>query len=274
MLSTLVAVMLTASSPRLASPQWNLVNVDQSLGAFLADHLASGLRSNGLEVVTAQEIATLLGQERQLSLLGCSELAKNCLAELGSALGADATVVGSVAKLGSDTYQCNVKVLSTTDGRVLAEVTMREKGQEDLLDALTRAAATIAGKLRGGAAVTPEPPEVQTPVSRGSGPKVLVPLIAGGAVAIAGGVMVGVAGGTHGALKQQLDQGTVTDGAAFRSQASTGATLQTLGWVGVGVGAAAMLAGGALWFFGNDTPVQPNVSLSPQGGAIGVSGVW
>ena len=49
MLSLLLAVTLAAASPKVASPEWNVVDVKPELARFYADNLAQALRQAGLE---------------------------------------------------------------------------------------------------------------------------------------------------------------------------------------------------------------------------------
>ena len=56
---------LSAEPTRVAVAQLQGVNVSSETLSFYAEHLASSLRAPGLNVITAREISTLLGLERQ-----------------------------------------------------------------------------------------------------------------------------------------------------------------------------------------------------------------
>ena len=116
----------------------------------------------------------------------------------------------------------------------------------------------------------PPPPPAAT-VDR-SGRRSFVGLIP----AVAGAVVAGAGAGCLIASDQQyqkLTNGTQLDAASATQAASTGATLQTLGWVGVGVGAAAVATGVVLLFVVTEPPpVELSISVTPQGGSLGVQG--
>ncbi len=132
------------SPPRLTAPGFSGVNVDAKTLTFLSDHLAQQLTQAGLRVVTASELAAVLGLERQKQLLGCGS--DSCLAELSGALGADGVVVGSVGRF-DDGLQLNVKIVSAKDGATLAAFSRRVPSEGKALDALTEGAKAMAAKL-------------------------------------------------------------------------------------------------------------------------------
>lgn len=270
MLTLLLAASLAAApapAPRqkVVSVPWHLVNVAPELGTFFADRVASAMRSDSVEVTTSSEIAAVLGQERQLQLLGCSEAASGCLAELGSALGADVLLTGNLAKL-DDLYQGTLKLLGASDGRVIAEVGVSETGQRALSEALDRAAAQLARALAPSAAA----PVAARSSAFFSRSRAWVPLAAGGAVAVAGAVFLGLAGGRYGALKGQLDGTMPIDGAVFRADAATGGTFQTVGWVALGVGLVGLALGGVMALFG-ESPAGVAALVTPQGLELGLT---
>lgn len=84
-------------------------DVVQALSETVATRLAA---RNFFEVVSSRDIATLVGLERQKQLMGCSEEAASCLAELSGSLGARFVLSGSVTRLG-DSYQLNLQTLDT-----------------------------------------------------------------------------------------------------------------------------------------------------------------
>src|SRR4051812_20243769 len=89
---------LSQTPKTVASPTWATVDVKPELAGFYADHLAQALRAQGLSVITASEMRTLLSEQRQLQLLGCNA-DSSCLAELANALGTQLTLMGSIARL-------------------------------------------------------------------------------------------------------------------------------------------------------------------------------
>jgi hypothetical protein len=76
---------LLSATPKVASPEWSAVNLKHELVLFYADSLAQALRQEGVEVITSQDIGTLLGMERQRQLLACDD-GRSCITELGDEL--------------------------------------------------------------------------------------------------------------------------------------------------------------------------------------------
>ncbi|MHB8876121.1 MAG: hypothetical protein ACYC8T_20720 [Myxococcaceae bacterium] len=131
---------------KLASPGFSAVNVEPGVATFLSDHFAQQLALGGIKVATATEIGALIGLERQKQLVGCSDDAASCLAELAGALGADGLITGSVARFGG-TFQINIKIISARDGAALSVVSRTAKDEESALGMLTQAASELAPLL-------------------------------------------------------------------------------------------------------------------------------
>lgn len=137
---------VTQKPLRLAAPGLNAVNVDVRVATFVSEHFAQELAAAGVAVVTAGEIASLIGLERQKQLLGCEDDSSSCVVELANALGVDGLVTGSVGRFGA-TYRANLKVLSSRDGEALAIITRKASSESELLDELSTAARESAPGL-------------------------------------------------------------------------------------------------------------------------------
>jgi len=262
---------LAADSPiRIAVQGFQGLNVKPEALTFYSEHLATSLRMPGLSVVTSREIQTLLGFERQKTLLGCNESSSECIAELASALGVDAIVVGDVGRFG-DTIQVTVKALGSKDAKVLELRSTRVQGEVALLDAiaamapdLTRAIFESKGRALP-AALTQKAAPVMLP-SASIRPYALIPLGFGVALGVSGGVLVGLAGDDHAALSSATGE-PLTELQANELRAG-GATKQTVGAVLLTAGAVSLVVAGAIALFGgpSDAPV---VSVVPvQSGAV------
>lgn len=178
-LALAVSLLVAAPPPvrepvKLASPGFTGVDVSSAQATFFSDHLAQQLTLRGLQVTTASQIGALLGFERQRQLLGCKEDTSSCMAELAAALGVDGVVTGSVGRF-DNTFQVNVSVVSTKDGRTLSAFSRKVNGSSAVLDALNDAADQVArdltAKLRGSApaptqAPAPSPQITGTPIPR------------------------------------------------------------------------------------------------------------
>lgn len=254
-----VVVLGSAAPLKVAATRFAVVELSEERANFYTEHFADRLADEGLRVVTPREVSTMLGLERQRALLGCSE-ESSCAVELAAALGVDALVLGTVAKVGAE-YQVSVKIIASEDGRRLAAQSARVKREEQVLEALSAAAANMASQLN--AALGREP------VSGGARRWWWVP--AGvGVLATAGGV-VGLL--TAEGARARLAGGERLDAAAATQALATGTTARTLGWVGVGVGVvAAGTAVGLLLSGGSSAAVTPVATVGSDGASIGVVG--
>jgi hypothetical protein len=250
----LVAVTL-AAVPRVASPAWTTVNLKPELATVYADRLAQSVRSEGLQIVTSQDIVTLIGNERQRQLVDCSEAAASCMAELANALGCEATLLVSVARLDDGSFHGVAKLVSSQDGRVLSSIPIDGTSERALLHALDDAGERLAAPL-----VVKAP---RASVRAG----VWAVGLSGAAGVIAGGVLVGLARQKYYSLGQSNDL------AAASAGAREGAALQTGGFALAGVGAAAVL-GAVLWhvLIPGEPALEPRVEASESHTTFGVAG--
>ncbi len=255
------ALTVAASAPvqKLAMPRLTALNLDDKTASFYAEHLAQQLSQRGLSVVTAKDLETLLGIERQKELLGCAADSSSCSAELANALGVDGVVVADLAKLGT-TYQLNVKVLSAIDGRRLASSSARVGSEEMLLPQLDATAKEIAQQLGG----------------RGQEGSLLKPVAWGtvglGAVlAATGTALLFNAKARHDALTSPTE--SPTDAPTASRLASEGQTFQTFGIAGVAVGVAAV-AGGTAALLLSGSKAQVAFVPQPGGMAVGIAGAF
>lgn len=266
MLSALVLLSVSAAPIKVAVTRLNVVDATSARVDFYTEALADRLGDEGLEVTSPREVATLLGFEREKQLLGCEESA--CVAELAGALGVDALVMGDLAKVGSETH-LNLKVLSTTTSRRLAAFTASTRDEDELMKTLGVAAHALAQELST-ALGRPLQPRARASASPQPGARrwwwapALVGLAAGGAGA------VGLASAEDARVR------LATGGVTLEEAPATlqgGQTARTLGWVGVGVGVAALGTAVGLLLLGEDAPVRPVASVTASGASIAVEGV-
>lgn len=248
--------LVLCQAPKVAAPAWGSVEVTPEKAQFFALHLASALRTRGLSVITAQDIAAVLGVERQKQLLGCNEGGSSCMLELSNALGAQLVLTGVVAKLESS-YQVNLRVLSSLDGKVVAQELVRSESQEKLLFALDDAAVSLARQLE------PKAP----PGSARS--LVWIPAVAAAVFAVAGGVFYGLALDRSAALERALVPGAPREQLA--PIVTAGQTWELLGWTGFGLAAGAG-ATALVMFFVGAPPAQVSFFFTPSG--VGARGAF
>lgn len=140
----MMAAVLAAAPVKVAAPGLSGVNASADLLTFVNDHLSQELTLEGIEVTTPAQIAAVVGIDRQKQLLGCGE--SQCMAELANALGVDAILLGSVAKLGA-VIQLDAKFIGASDAKVVTLYSKRLDSEAQLLDAMTEAARAMAPQL-------------------------------------------------------------------------------------------------------------------------------
>lgn len=265
MLSLVLMGALGAAPTSLAALSFQTVNVSEKVGDFALQHLSERLGQLGVQVITPAEVQAVLGLERQKQLLGCSEQASECTAELANALGADASMVGTLAKLG-DTIELSLKVIDSRSGRRKAGFTERVRDEAALFEVMDRAATSLAEQLRPGASAT------VTTSAPAAGPHLrkltLVPAIVGGVALVTAGVSLFFANDAH----QQLTDSHRDPPANPQATANAGAAWQTA--AGVAGGVAVASAAVAAWFYlsGDAPPVTPVALVVDGAPALAVGG--
>ncbi|MEL6759214.1 MAG: PEGA domain-containing protein [Myxococcota bacterium] len=122
------------------------LGLDEASAKNLTQVLSGSLKQvQGAEIVSQEDIRSLLELEAQRQLLGCDEM--SCMAELGGALGVDRMVTGSVGYLG-DRYVVSLRLIDPRAARVEARVTESFVGEEtQLLPAVRYGGKRLLGAL-------------------------------------------------------------------------------------------------------------------------------
>jgi len=292
---TLALSLLAAEPLKLASPGFTGVDISEAQATFFSDHFAQQLTLRGLQVTTSSQIGALIGFERQRQLLSCKETNGSCMAELAAALGVDGVITGSVGKF-DQTYQVNVSVVSSRDGRTLSAFSRKVNGSSAVLDALNDAAAQMARDLPHAFAKPPAPAPSKEIVVNGPPPHQPVTLeptsapdteglplhlkdwfwLSGGLGLLAGG------GSAYFFVqaKSSADklQAAATDPTHNRMSLAEANTVRANGVMGqtLGISLAAMagvgLGVGAYCFFAGDSPPALGVRILPGPTGVVVSG--
>jgi hypothetical protein len=219
-----------------------VADVSPEKGRFFEQQLAQELSLQpGLRVTTADDINRILGLERQKQLLGCDETA---CTELADALGADAIVSSSVAKVGT-TWALNVRVTSARAARTLSVFSGQASTEDGVLGLMRAAAQQVARDLG---------------ATSGSSVRSLAwaPGIAGVVLGVAGGMLFWFS--TQSAARFS---GTFVDANELRAVAATGALEQNLALAGFISGGAALLAAAVMYVFGAPPAAQVGFSVGP-----------
>lgn len=276
MLALLAATLLLAETPPAAQPTTAVIpmrGTDTTEGqrAVWAEHVAQELRNAGVKVVSSRDIETMLGAERQKQMLGCSDEASACLAELSAALGADYTVTGDVSKVAGD-YRVDVGVVRGSSATRIAGYTEVVSNEAGVLRALSRAGWRMGSLMlaRAGQLPVGVAPEAVThgdpPPARGIA---WLPAAVAAASLVTGTLLVSKAFDNL----RQLDPVrpiSIDDANRYRDE---GKTFYAVGATLIVVGAAAAAVSGILFFAGGGQPrgVQLSAIATPYGAAVALA---
>ncbi len=252
----------TVAPVKLASPGLRGLDVPPEELTYFSEELAQRLSAEGLQVVTHAEVAALLGLERQRQLLGCGDDPSSCLAELGGALGAEGVVLGSLARIEGE-YRLTAKVLSARDGRLLGQATAAAKDKLGLVNALTGVARVLVPQVVQALGRPLPEPARGTRMRRAA----WIPILGGVAASSLGiWALTGVVERNR-RLTDATYAGYSRTVAEAEANREAGKQLQFWGSLGVGVGVAAIAAGGVMFALGGD-PIEVAFVPGWSGGPI------
>jgi len=111
------------------------VGIDQQTADLYADALVAELRKRpGLAITDRNDIAALVGAEKEKSLLGCE--GESCIAELGGALGVERIIHGTVGRI-EKSLLVNLTLVDTKAARpVTVGERLKSSSNEAFFDAL------------------------------------------------------------------------------------------------------------------------------------------
>ncbi|MBX5481211.1 MAG: hypothetical protein IRZ16_05080 [Myxococcaceae bacterium] len=258
------AVAASSEAPKLIVLELSAAGgIDPTVAGALSESIASEIGTRGYyQVISAREVQTLLGMERQKQLLGCSDDGSACLAELSGALGARFVLSGTLARLG-EAYQLTLQTLDTQKAQTLARATRLAKDLSTL-----RALVPFAVSE---ATATPPPPAPSKVLQYG--------LMGAGALAVvAGGILGQSALSQQAALQSELLRGerfpgTLDTFASYerRKEAIDRDKLIALGAV---VAGAALIATGVVTLPADPGGAVPHASLVPTANGVALVGIW
>ena len=161
MIAFLAALALASTTKVGALPLTAGAGVDVKTAAALSEATAGALaKVPGVEVITQAQMKALLDHEAQKQLAGCAD--DSCLAQIGSALGVNDLVTGSVSKVGKSWLVALRKVEVSTGGSRLADRRLKNGTVDDVLDALP----ALVSELYGAGAPAAPPAAVQVPAAK------------------------------------------------------------------------------------------------------------
>lgn len=260
---------LLCGSPSLALPKIVVLEVkaldDESRKAasVLNESILTKLsRSGRYETIGQSDVAAMLGFERQKQLLGCSEEASSCLAELSGALGADYLLMGTVATLDRN-FRVDLKIMDPSKGKVIA----REGALAGSVSGVIVEAEAMVPRML--AVISPPGSAPDAGLEKSPGQSRVAPIAL---LAVGGGAVVGGALLINSALSfnERKDELTISEALRQRGQA------EQLRNIGVAVAGAGVIAAGigVLLFARGDSTQASTVSLSvaPSGAIVSVGG--
>lgn len=262
LLTQVVLVLGLAAAPdlKIAQGTFRFVGISTELREFIPEHVGHRLQRPGIKVVTSSDIQNILGMERQRELMGCSE--GGCMTELIGALGADGLLVGEVARVGVQ-LQVNLKILSGRSGETIAAFALRVESENRLLGLLDEGADALGNQLIA----------TRTPLThRVVGAAFWVPAVVAVVGLASGGVTLVLAGARQTALlTAQAPPRSLSEANQLVKE---GETLQALGLVGVGVGAAAAITAVIAFGLSPNSPISTSVAVGPDGAAVTLRGTF
>lgn len=265
-LTAALFVVMAASNVHVAAVGFKAVSVDAQKAGFLTDYFSDQLGKAGrFPVTTPAQVSAIIGQERQKELLGCSDSnSTSCLAEIAGAIGTDALITGSIARIGTQ-FAIEVKITKSQDASQIASASDTLDREEQLLPWLKDRAGQMAPLVR--AAFGLEPIANEHPLRS----KAFIPFIAGGLLLGAAGVSHQAAQGIQTDLSRADSPYTTrpqVDEAVRRGELFNGVT------VGTAVAGAAALALGAAFVLwpASDDGVTASVSVAPGTAAVSLGG--
>lgn len=234
--------------------------MDPAVTGAMNDAVAEEIAKKGFfEVVSTRDVETLLGLERKKQLLGCSDEASSCLAELSGALGARFVLSGTLGQLG-ESWQLSLQMTDTQKSTVAARSTRIAKDVATLRLLLPWMVAEATN--------TPVPPQPSR-----TWPTVL---IATGGLFVVGGALSGVSAfNLEASLKHELDRGKTVPGllgpvADYQADEAAIKAQKNGALFGFAVGVALIAWGYSLW---PPDPMQKlSLSVVPLGQGAAIAG--
>ncbi len=242
-------------------------------------------RISGKQIIGETEMKSLMvGEEKKLSC-GADDTA--CYAEIGAALGAPESVIGTLAKMG-DYWILYLQRLNVRTATVLGRAEFKAKGDINLLvEGIPPAVADLFDKVVAKTA-PPSVPEPQpaapatTPIPQAPAmlpepapaPRTLTALGWSGVGLLAGGgafmALAGVAHWQTNEAKKAYDAGkTNGDRSDYDTWSGTMIASYVIGGAALGTGAALLI-----WDLVAEKPVQAAVVPMPGGAMITLAGRW
>jgi hypothetical protein len=262
---------LGAAPMNISAPPWTFTNVSAAEGAVYQGRFLTLLgEKTGLRITTAEDVANVLGLERQKQLLGCDN-GESCTAEVAAALGADALVTGTLAKAGSS-FVITLRGVNTVNGQPFATASARLKSEDELLSFIDAEAKSFAARM-----IDAYQLFVEERTAKRYRYKVWPWVVAGGGALVAGvgALLFGLSRGTYEALlTTDLRREPFGPGSNYERLQRTGEWQQASGMGLMIAGGTAMVAGVLLGFLTREVEAPVTLLLSNDRAMVVAGGVW
>lgn len=258
----------TDKKPRLVVNDLTALRAAPEEAAAMTDAVVTYLSGRGLfEVVSPRDVQTLLGAERQKELLGaCADDPLACSLDLSKVVSARFVMSGQLARVGS-AYQLTLQMVDTERSQAVS----RSSKLAGTLEAVRALVPYAASEATG--SPLPPPPSRALPITL---------IGAGGATALAGGVVGLLALSRQGQLNDELCPGGVQpDGRclgvnlrphAFYVQQQADLTVQKALSVGLMAAGAVMLGLGVWLLPPDDARTRISARVVPTGSGVALVG--
>jgi len=262
-----------AAAPTLAAPGLQCSGIEPALCDAYLEHFVGNLTNRGLVVTTKNDMAQVIGVERQRQLMGCTTESSACLAELTAALGVANLLTGTVAKTESG-YVSTLKVLDASAGATKWSATTRVDTEKALFVFFEEQAGSLIGVVAPGLAAARTSPVVKW-----------IPAMVGGLAVLIGGTLLLASEGEAALLREyatsldplakfRADSDAVAAGLSYEnyilSIGASGRDFQLAGWITFGLGVAAITSS-IVWALLPSSPVTATVVPSAQGATFGLA---
>ncbi len=269
---TLILWGALAAAPTLAAPGLQCSGIEPALCDAYLEHFVGNLTNRGLAVTTKNDMAQIIGAERQRQLVGCTTESNACLAELTAALGVANLLTGTVAKTESG-YVSTLKVLDASAGATKWSATTRVDTEKALFVFFEEQASALIGVVAPGVAAARSSPIVKW-----------IPAMVGGLAVLIGGTLLVASEGQAELLRDYAKSvdpiakfsgdadavGFQSYGAYINEVATSGRDFQIAGWVTFGLGVAAITSS-IVWALLPSSPVTATVVPTSQGATFGLA---
>ncbi|MFL5322083.1 MAG: hypothetical protein ACJ790_20645 [Myxococcaceae bacterium] len=131
----------------LAAPGLSYSGIDQDTGDLFLDYFTQQLGvKGGIAVSSPNEVAKLIGTQKQKELLSCVETGGPCFTDVAGTLKADGVITGSISKLSSG-LAASFRILSPVTGQPMAIYSKHDASEEGMLVFLEKSADDFATQM-------------------------------------------------------------------------------------------------------------------------------